>query len=319
MQPFLTLGDLIADLCLDVERLPIAPGGHQTVAGLALGPGGAGNALVAAARLGLPAVALGTIGDDWVGTRVLELLGAEGVATTHVRRLTGGATRTAVRLRAGSGDQVFMGRPGDIERGALPPAWAAALETAGVILVDGWSFFHDDPDLILAGVQHATRAGRPVLFDPGPRVGGIDRVWLRTLTRSAAVILATEAELRALTQQLELNDLFTHAGLRAVIQKLGPEGCVISAGAERLTCPGYPVAALDATAAGDCFAAGVAWGLLTDQPWGVIGAVANAVGAAKALKVGTALAAPTHAEVGEVLRAHRPELARLFEWASPTS
>jgi 2-dehydro-3-deoxygluconokinase len=40
----------------------------------------------------------------------------------------------------------------------------------------------------------------------------------------------------------------------AVALKLGPAGCRISDGAQRLTLPGHPVAAVDATGAGDCFA-----------------------------------------------------------------
>ena len=319
MLPLTTLGDLIADLCLDVESFPILPPGHQTLSGLALGPGGAGNALVAAARLGLPAVALGCVGDDWIGARVLTHLNAEGVEAGRVMRQTGADTRTAVRLRAGTGEQVFMGRPGGLGPATLPETWAHAIADSGVLLVDGWSFFHSNPALVLQGVEAASQASVPLLFDPGPRVGAIDPEWLRTVTRAATVILATEPEHQALTRQLDLRDLRALKSLRALILKLGPGGCVISTAAERIVCPGYPVEARDATAAGDCFAAGVAWGLLTGQPWAVIGAIANAVGAAKALKVGTALAAPTRAEIGDVLRAHRPELARLFEWASPTS
>lgn len=316
MQPFVTLGDLIADLCLDLERFPIVPGSHQTLSGMTLGPGGAGNALITAARIGLPTLALGSVGDDWTGERVLACLDSEGVDVTAVARVAA-PTRTATRLRAATGEQVFMGRPGGVLPAPLPEAWRRAIDTAGVLLVDGWSYFHDTPEVILQGVARAVGAGVPVLFDPGPRVEAIDREWLRTITRAAAVILVTEPEHQALARRLDLNDLRGLSALRALIQKHGAAGCVISAGATRLVCPAYPVDAVDATGAGDCFAAGVGWGLLTRQPWEIIGAVANAVGAAKAMKIGTALVAPDHDEVSAVLRAHRPDLARLFEWAGP--
>ncbi len=243
MLPLTTLGDLIADLCLDVESFPILPSGHQTLSGLALGPGGAGNALVAAARLGLPAVALGCVGDDWIGARVLSHLNAEGVEAGRVMRQTGADTRTAVRLRAGTGEQVFMGRPGGLGPATLPETWAHAIADSGVLLVDGWSFFHSNPALVLQGVEAASQASVPLLFDPGPRVGAIDPEWLRTVTRAATVILATEPEHQALTRQLDLRDLRALKSLRALILKLGPGGCVISTAAERIVCPGYPVEA----------------------------------------------------------------------------
>lgn len=310
MRALLTLGDLIADLCLDIESLPVQPTGHQTLSGLTLGPGGAGNTLVAAARLGLPTIALGHLGDDWIGERVLAHLNAEGVGIAQIGRLVGAETRAAVRLRAAEGGQVFMARPGVVGPSALPEAWSAALAAAGAVFVDGWSFFHNEPELIHAGVKRAVAAGVPVLFDPGPRVGVIDSGWLRTIARSASVLLVTEPEHQTLSRRLELGDLRALSELRAVVLKRGAEGCVISAGAERIVCPGFPVAAVDPTGAGDCFAAGVAWGLLTGQPWDVIGAVANAVGALKTARVGTALAAPTRSEVLALLAAHRPDFVR---------
>lgn len=307
-----TLGDLIADLCLDIEELPVQVSRHQTVSDLALGPGGAGNALVTATRLGLSAVALGAVGDDWIGDRVLALLDAEGVDTSAVQQLSSTATRTAVRLRSASGEQVFMGRPGSQTLSALPTRWMGALATAGALLVDGWSYFHDEAQVIAEGVEQASAMGLPVLFDPGPRVGAIDLGWLRGVVAAAAVVLVTEPEYQALTARLDLTDAEAFPALQAVIIKAGAAGCTIVTPQQHIVCPGYPVNAVDATAAGDCFAAAVAWGIMTNRPWDVIGAVANAVGAAKCRKIGTALAAPTRAEVLEVLKAHRPELVSLL-------
>ncbi len=307
-----TLGDLIADLCLDIQDLPIQVGRHQTVSDLELGPGGAGNALVAATRLGLSAVALGAVGDDWVGDRVLALLDSEGVDTSAVQRLTSATTRTAVRLRSAAGEQVFMGKPGSQTLSTWPTRWMGALATAGTLLVDGWSYFHDEAQVIAEGVEQASAMGLTVLFDPGPRVGAIDLGWLRSVVAATAVVLVTEPEYQGLTARLDLTDNEAFPSLQAVFVKAGAAGCTIVTRQKSLVCPGYPVNAVDATAAGDCFAAAVAWGVMTNRPWDVIGAVANAVGAAKCRKIGTALAAPTRAEVLDVLKTHRPELVGLL-------
>jgi len=308
MKPFVTLGDLIADLCLGVERLPIEAAQHQTLSHFTLGPGGAGNALMAAARLGLPCVALGSLGNDWVGERVLDHLRAEGVEVGHVLRVNGAPTATAAVLRAESGEHVFLGYFGAHGPKDLPEAWRPVLQTAGALLVEGWAFFHDEPALIRAGAELAAQAGTPVLFDPGPRVASIERDWLAALVRCASVVIMTEDESHALARQLSLADLRRETLLRAIILKRGAAGCVISAGGQRIESEGYTVAVRDLTGAGDCFAAAVAWGLLRGLPWESIGAIANAAGAAKVQKIGTALAAPTRDEVAAVLHAHRPEL-----------
>lgn len=313
MKPFVTLGDLIADLYLGIEQLPIEAAQHQTVSHFTLGPGGAGNALTAAARLSLPCVALGSLGDDWVGERVLHHLSSEGVEVSAVMRMSSAATAAAVVLRAQAGAHVFLGHNGTRGPVELPEAWRPSLQSAGVLLVEGWTFFHDEPKPIRAGAELAAQAGVPVLFDPGPRLADIEPRWLAALVRCASVVLLTEDEARALGRRLSLADLERQTPLRAIVLKRGANGCVISAGGRRLECPGYPVEVRDLTGAGDCFAAAVAWGLLHELPWEMIGPIANAVGAAKVQKIGTALAAPTRAEVAAVLRAHRPDLLGLLE------
>lgn len=313
MKNLVTLGDLIADLAVGLEAFPIQPGQHQTVSGLTLGPGGAGNALVAAARLGLTPIALGGIGGDWAGERVLAQLRAEGVDCEHVTVMPGEPTHMAVILRAADGEHVFLSHAGTRGPEALSETGRATIAAAGALLVDGWTWRQDWPDMILAGARAAAQAGVPVLFDPGPAVEWIDAAWLAAMLAVAEVVLATEAEASTLARRLGLADPQTLTGRGAVlVVKRGAAGCRVLDRGQVWECPGIAVEARDLTGAGDCFAAAVAWGLLRELDWGVIGAVANAVGAAMVQKVGTALAAPTRAEVAASLRRHRPDLAGLF-------
>ncbi len=306
MKTFVTLGDLIADFYLGIERFPVAPGQHQDVSALMLGPGGAGNALVAAARLGLPCVALGAVGEDWIGERVLAQLRDEGVDTSAVLVMEDEATTTAVVLKANASQHVFLGYPGARGPTSLPAAWREALHSAGVVLVDGWAYRQSWPDVIRAGVEAAASAGATVLFDPGPLGPALNLDWRDSILRAARVLLINDDEARALTGESDPRAslaILRNWGARTVIIKRGAGGCVIADEEKWIECPGYPVQAVDSIGAGDCFAAAVAWGLLHQQPWEVMGAVANAVGAAKVQKIGSALAAPTRAEVRAILDA----------------
>ncbi len=310
---FVTLGDLIADLVLGVEALPIELGQHPAVSDLTLGPGGAGNALMAAARLGLRPVALGGIGGDWIGERVLSQLRVEGVDVTGVTVMPGETTPVSVVLRANGGQHVFMGRAGTRGPARLGEADQRALTSAGVVLVDGWTWRQDWPGVILAGTQSAAQAGVPVLFDPGPAVAWVDADWLLAMLAAASILLATEAEADALARRLGLSDSEALAErVATVVVKRGADGCRIRSGPQTWDCAGFPVSVVDPVGAGDCFAAAVAWGLLRGLAWDAIGAVANAVGAAMVQKAGTALAAPTRPEVAALLKQRRPDLAALL-------
>lgn len=314
MRPFVTLGDLIADLDLGVEAFPIEPGQHQTLSRLSAGPGGAGNALLAAARLGAPAAALGALGADWVGERVLAGLRAAGVDVSAVVIEPEAETTVALRLRAEAGAQVFLGKPGARGPLTLPDAWAEKLRAAGVVLVSGWAAEHDHADVILAGAQSAAAAGVPVLFDPGPRAAGLNPDWLGALLALTRVLLVTETEAAGLAAQLGAPAAAGWVSAeRTVILKRGAAGCEILTPAGARAYPGFPVAARDALAAGDCFAAAVGWGLLHGYTWDVIGPLANAAGAAKVQQLGTGVAAPARAAVLAVLRHFRPDVASQLE------
>jgi len=80
----LILGDLLADLSLRIESFPVQAGGMQRVSYFELGPGGAANTAIAAARLGLAVGQLGEIGDDRAGRWILEDLRAEGLDVSGV-------------------------------------------------------------------------------------------------------------------------------------------------------------------------------------------------------------------------------------------
>src|SRR6476659_8272696 len=78
------LGDLVADLIIPIERLPLYPERHGWAEGIFVEPGGAGNVLVAARRLGLSVAALGNIGGDRYGAEMRQTLAGIGVDVSHV-------------------------------------------------------------------------------------------------------------------------------------------------------------------------------------------------------------------------------------------
>ena len=301
----LILGDLLADLSLRIESFPVQAGGMQRVSFFELGPGGAANTAIAAARLGLAVGELGEIGDDRAGRWILEDLKAEGIDVSEV--IAGGQATTPVAgvIVDALGEPAYLGFPGRQYLPSLPAAWAERIQKAEALFVDGWVDHTRQADLILEGLKVARNAGAPSFFDPGPGNPALDSAWHGEACRRAAIVLATEDEARRISGRsdpLESARALLALGPELVVIKRGVAGCFLVRKDEVHLAAGYPVEARDATGAGDSLDAAVIDGFLRRLPLPALGTLANAVGAAKVQKLGTGRNVPTRDEVHAVLR-----------------
>ncbi len=298
------LGDLVADLVVRIPSFPITAAQLQRVEHLSLGPGGAGNVAIMAARLGLSVGCLGEVGDDRFGELVLEGLKAEGIDVSGVVLTPGGETPVAGVLVDRSGEPAYLGYPGRPAVRSLPMEWKARLTAAQAVFADGWVDDDRTPGLILEGMRLAAGAGVPCFFDPGPGNPLHDLSWHREVGMLARVVLATEEEafrLSALVDPFESARELLRRGAEMVVLKRGAAGCAILRGEELHVSPGFRVESRDTTGAGDSLDAAVIYAFLRGLRLEDMGTLANAVGAAKVMKLGTGRNLPTSAEVQAVL------------------
>jgi sugar/nucleoside kinase (ribokinase family) len=301
----IVLGDLLADLSLRIETFPVQAGGMQRVSYVELGPGGAANTAIAAARLGLLVGHLGEIGDDRAGRWILDDLRAEGIDVSGVITSPQAATAVAGVIVDASGEPAYLGYPGRQTLTALPAAWAERIAHAEALFADGWADHAGVPALILEGLRVARKAKVPSFFDPGPGNPALDHQWHGEACRLAAGVLATEDEARHIsghTDPLESARALLALGPELVVIKRGVAGCFLARKDEVHLAAGFPVEARDATGAGDSLDAAVIDGFLRRMPLPALGTLANAVGAAKVQKLGTGRNVPTRDEVRAVLR-----------------
>ena len=80
------LGDMVADLIVPIERLPLLPDKHGWADGLFVELGCAANVLVAARRAGLSEAAVAAFGADQCGAEVIEVPAAAGGDVSHIPR-----------------------------------------------------------------------------------------------------------------------------------------------------------------------------------------------------------------------------------------
>jgi sugar/nucleoside kinase (ribokinase family) len=301
----ISFGDLVTDIVVQIPALPVQPGGHQIVQGIQVEPGGAGNFLIAGARLGMEMIPLGVIGRDSFGEATLEILSGEGIGINPVIRQTDGTTTTVFVLVDQKGQHVFLGQYGSGPEIRLSKSWKADLEKANAVHFWGYTFQEERlVNSVLEAMIFARKKERLLVFDPGPYMQTATAEQKAVVLANCQVILLTEDEIGSMMggkSGLEEVPVLFNFGVELVCVKRGVNGCVIISKDQTVMHAGYPVEVRDTTAAGDSFAAAFIFGYLQGWSMARVAAFANAMGAAKVRKLGSGRQVPDIEEVREVL------------------
>jgi len=225
--------------------------------------GDTSNALIAAVRQGAKGSYFTRLGDDEFGRMCLRLWSEEGVDAAHVvvdpnaptglyfvRHGTDGHTFSY--LRAGSAASRMQ--PSDIPK--------RLIERAKFLHVSGISqaISASATDAVFHAIRTAREGSVKVAYDPNLRL----KLW--PLDRARAVILATipltdyflpsldDVRLvSGLDDPASIVDWCHRQGAKTVVLKLGRDGSLVSDNDRRTPISAFPVDAVDATGAGDCF------------------------------------------------------------------
>jgi sugar/nucleoside kinase (ribokinase family) len=292
----IVLGDLVADLIVPVERLPIVPLQHSWAEGIFVEPGGAGNVLVAARRMGLETVTLGSIGGDRYGAEMLEMLAREGVVVEHVAVCPERSTVLCMVLTDTLGQHVYLGIKDKVGHWPLPEAWHAIIRGARALFTDGYTVRDVlRPDDLLAALGSARTAGVPVFFDPGPSIAYVDPDLTQRVLALVDVLLLTEEETALLCGEAELGAAtaaLLARGPTTIVVKQGAAGCTVATRDGSIQRPGFPITLVDTVGAGDSFASAFIAGWLRGGTLAQCATLANAMGALTATQRGAGTRIP---------------------------
>jgi sugar/nucleoside kinase (ribokinase family) len=308
------LGDLVADLVIPIERLPLTPNNHGWAEGIFVEPGGAGNVLVAARRLWLDTAALGHVGDDRYGHEMLAMLAAEGVSLAETSVSPDRATVICIVLADELGQHVYLGIKDDLGLWPFPARWHPVIAQAQALYTDGYTLRDIlAPDDVFAAFATARAAGTPSFFDPGPSAEFIPRETLERALAASDVLLLTEPEAALLVGDLP-REAMVHAlmalGTTTVVLKLGAEGCLVATATETIHVPAFPVEVVDTVGAGDSFAPAFIAGWIRGGSLRDCATLANAMGALAATQRGAGTRIPPRERLLEMLADH-PEARAL--------
>lgn len=297
---------LVDSIIRGFDPNPVSASGYRAESGSLNVGGEAVNEAVAAARLGLKTGILCSLGEDTAGDMVADALRRAGVDCSRIIRSQEHPTPVTTMFVNEDGTRKSI--TNRAHRHNFHPETVPARFTDARALILG-SLFRapfDDPAIILSVLTAAKNAGQIVFADtklPNFRFLSLDD--LRDSLPLIDYITPNEDEARYYSGKEvpeEMADVFLSYGVKNVIIKLGGKGCLFKNAQESFLLPAFPIRAVDATGAGDNFAAGFASEILRGASPSDALRFANACGAICTTAVGAGTALQSREQVLRFLK-----------------
>ena len=253
--------------------------------------GCAANTGLGLAKLGVDTAIIGKAGNDGFGDFVKDFLEQHGLDVRGVVRSDTRYTSATMVMVASDAERSFIHYTGanadvhekDIDFDVI--AGAKILHYAGALLMPGF----DGPPAASV-LKRVKQMGVTTCIDTAWDSTG---QWMKTLGevfKYTDIALPSIEEARMLTGKHDAPEVaaaLMDYGVKTVALKSGSEGCYVRTADEEVRVPIYKVDAVDATGAGDAFAAGFIAGTVMGWSLEETAKLANAVGAACCTAIGT--------------------------------
>lgn len=256
-------------------------------------PGGsAANTVTCTSIFGMPSGYIGKIGKDELGSLFQSTMEQFGVKTTMLQG-TKSSGRCMAFITGANAERTFADYMG------------AALEMGPEDLkkeyFEGYDYFHvegylvQDQDLISTAVRLAKEAGCMISIDMASyNVVESNDAFLHNLVDNYVdIVFANETEARAFTKmepREAVAEIAKHCKIAVV--KVGKEGSMIQQGDEYHFIKSWPAKPIDATGAGDTYAAGFLYGHALGMPLQVCGEIGSIIAAKVVEVIGTKIDVP---------------------------
>jgi sugar/nucleoside kinase (ribokinase family) len=288
----LCLGIFVADvLAKPITKIP-ERGKLELFDEMELHTGGcANNTAIGLVRLGISAGAMGKVGKDGFGDFVINNLQRNNVDTRGIRRSDEANTSLTFVMIAPDGERSFLHYIGangtikyeDIDFSLIEEC--KILHIGGFFLMPG---FDGEPTARV--LKRAKEMGVTVSLDTAWDSRGNWMKLLEPCLPYVDIFLPSIEEAKMLSgkeEPREISDFFLDYGIEVVGLKMGEEGSYVRTKDEEVREPAYKVDVVDATGAGDAFAAGFLAGYIMGWDLRRCVKLANATGAACVTAIGT--------------------------------
>lgn len=266
----------------------LKPLGIKYVAG-----GSAANTIACTSIFGMPSSFIGKIGDDELGLLFKSDQEQYGVRTMLLKSHHSSG-RSMVFVSGGNAERtfaVYLGAALDLVPEDLKPEY-----------FEGYDYFHiegylvQNQDLIRKAVELAHNAGCLISLDMASyNVVESNNAFLHDIVeRYVDIVFANETESRAFTKiddpRKALAEIASRCSIAVV--KVGKDGSWVRSGCEEHYIPAWPANTIDATGAGDTYAAGFLYAHALGMPLKVCGEVGSIIAAKVVEVIGTKIDVP---------------------------
>jgi len=297
------IGGVNTDYVIRGERLPSR---GETLQGEVFqeGPGGKGaNQAVAIARLGCRVELIARLGEDGRGEAIRRQLAAEGVDVTRIQRDGHAATGVALIMVDHSGQKQILTASGANQRLTEADIHNVKdrVQSARVLLAQ----LEVPVPAVTLGLRLARAAGVKTVLDPAPAVPlSPDILQLVDVIRPNAseAETLTGVPVRDRNSAAAAARILLERGVGAAIVQAGEAGDLLVTAEEERFFPRFSVESVDATGAGDAFAAALATGLEEGRPLTEAAELGSAAAALATTRLGAQAGLP-----------HRTELLHFLE------
>ncbi|MBP5690333.1 MAG: adenosine kinase [Bacteroidales bacterium] len=267
-------------------------------------PGGsAANTITCTSIFGMPSSFIGKIGSDQLGLLFQSTMEQFGVKTMMLHG-TKSSGRCMVFITGANAERTFadyMGATLELGPDDLKPEQ-----------FEGYDYFHiegylvQNQDLISKAVKLAREAGCIISIDMASYnvVESNDAFFHNLVDNYIDIVFANESEARAFTKKEPreaIDELAQHCMIAVV--KIGKDGSMVKSGDEYHFIEPWPANTIDATGAGDTYAAGFLYAHSLGMPLRVCGEIGSIIAAKVVEVIGTKIDVPRWKAAKQEIRA----------------
>lgn len=306
MFQFCVVGSLNMDLVSSISRFP-KPG--ETVLGKSFQTffGGKGaNQAVALTKLGGIVNMVGCLGNDIFGKEYLDIMNSYSMKIDGVTMVDDISTGTASIYVDDNGENniVIVSGANNTVSIEYIDSRKSLIQKSEILLLQ----LEIPMDSVIKAAKIANEAGQIVILDPAPAMTVPDELF-----DYLDIITPNETEAEVLTGIIvtdsngakSAGEVLVNRGANVAIIKAGKQGAYLISEDGCQLIPGFEVAAIDTTAAGDSFNAGLAYGLSMGKSLQDAVLFANAVAAIATTKLGAQSAMPKIKEVEKLMNTRK--------------
>ncbi len=310
MPDIIVMGDINVDVIFTIPAYPV-PGTEAVATSVEMHTGGSAvNTAIALAKMDMDVGFIGRIGQDPLANITLLDLEQAGVDCSQIQRDSKVGTGLIFIAVSVDGERtMFAARGANVftELKEIDPDY---FTNCRWIHLSSYSFLaHHQYETMLTALDIAenspyTRVSLDIATEPALRA----RSRIMEILPRLDIIIPNETEVSILGEghsvEASLDYLLNEQGAKAIVTKLGSQGCLLAVGDKRVVLPSFNVKAIDTTGAGDSFNAGVVLGRLIGLSWEAAAALGNSMGGFASTKEGAGAQFINRNEISRLVEKH---------------